>query len=89
MEEACRRVCDDIHPVNITKMHKREKDRTLPHVYMHKVPKENEFVLDEVVVKATKLKFYMDGNTLVYDADAFQTAEGSMLGDLLKKPYLP
>lgn len=72
-------------PVNITKIHKREKDRTLPHVYMHKVPKEKEFVLDEVVVKATKLKFYMDGDTLVYDADAFQTAEGSMLGDLLRK----
>lgn len=71
--------------VDATKIHKREKYRLLPNIYMHKVPKEKEIALDEVVVKATKLKFYMDGDTLVYDADAFPTAEGSMLGDLLKK----
>lgn len=49
------------------------------------MPKKNERMLDEVVVKATKLKFYMDGDTLVYDADAFNLAEGSMLGELMKK----
>ena len=72
-------------PFRITKIHKREKVRQLPAVYMRPLPKKNEFMLDEVVVKATKLKFYMDGDTLVYDADAFQMTEGSMLGDLLKK----
>ena len=73
------------YSLDATKIHKREKYRLLPNVYMHKVPKEKEIALGEVVVQATKLKFYMDGDTLVYDADAFPTTEGSMLGDLLKK----
>ena len=41
--------------------------------------------LQEVVVTSTLLKFYMDGDTLVYNADAFSMAEGSMLSDLIKK----
>ena len=72
-------------PVDATKLQKREIVRMLPTVYMRKPKKQNELELDEVVVKATKLKFYMDGDTLVYDADAFPMAEGSMLGDLMKK----
>ncbi len=54
-------------------------------MYMHKLPKEREIDLEEVVVKATKLKFYMDGDTLVYDADAFNLAEGSMLDELIRR----
>ena len=49
------------------------------------MPKRNEVELGEVVVKATKLKFYMNGDTLVYNADAFNLAEGSMLNELVKK----
>ena len=71
--------------VDATKLHKREKYRELPTVYMRKQPKKLEVELDEVVVKSTLLKFYMDGDTLVYNADAFSMAEGSMLGDLIKK----
>ena len=72
-------------PVDASKLHKRQREIHLSPVYLRKQPKMNEFELDEVVVKATKLKFYMDGDTLVYDADAFPMAEGSMLGDLLKQ----
>ena len=72
-------------PVDASKLRKTERYRELPTVYMRRQPKRNEHELDEVVVKATKLKFYMDGDTLVYDADAFPMTEGSMLGDLMRK----
>lgn len=39
--------------------------------------------LDEVTVTATKIKFYVRGDTLVYNADAFQLQEGSMLDALV------
>ena len=39
--------------------------------------------LKDVVVTATKVKFYNKGDTLVYNADAFQLAEGSMLDALI------
>lgn len=70
---------------SIPKLHKRESWRELKTAYMHKLPKEREIDLNEVVVKATKLKFYMDGDTLVYDADAFNLAEGSMLDELIRR----
>ena len=79
-------------PVSLPRLHKGERQRMLPNAYMRRLPKkkdmglgENDIELDEVVVKATKLKFYMDGDTLVYDADAFPMAEGSMLGDLIRQ----
>lgn len=71
--------------VDIPKMYKNERYRRLKPTYMRRLPKQNERILDEVVVKASKLKFYMDGDTLVYDADAFNLAEGSMLDGLIKK----
>ena len=39
--------------------------------------------LKEVTVTATKVKFYTNGDTLVYNADAFQLQEGSMLDALI------
>ncbi len=39
--------------------------------------------LGEATVKATKLMMVMKGDTLVYNADAFQLAEGSMLDKLI------
>ena len=39
--------------------------------------------LDEVTVTATKIKFYNKGDTLVYNADAFQLQNGSMLDALI------
>ena len=73
------------YPFEIKRFYKNETWKILKPAYMHLIPKKNEINLDEIVVKATKLKFYMDGDTLVYDADAFPMAEGSMLGELLKK----
>ncbi len=40
-------------------------------------------LLGEATVTATKIKFYMKGDTLVYNADAFQLQEGSMLDGLI------
>ena len=41
--------------------------------------------LNEVVVKATRIKVKMRGDTLVYDATAFQLPEGSMLQHLIEQ----
>lgn len=41
--------------------------------------------LGEVTVTASKVKFYYKGDTVVYNADAFQLAEGSMLDGLIKQ----
>lgn len=41
--------------------------------------------LNEVVVTATKVKMFYRGDTLVYNADAFNVAEGSMLDALIKQ----
>lgn len=41
--------------------------------------------LKEVTVQATKVKFYHRGDTLVYNADAFIMAEGSMLDDIIRQ----
>ena len=41
--------------------------------------------LGTVVVRATKIKFYHKGDTLVYNADAFNLAEGSMLDALVEQ----
>lgn len=49
--------------------------------YLNPVAKE----LDDVVVKASKVMFYNKGDTLVYNADAFILAEGSMLDALIKQ----
>ena len=82
-------------PFDIQKMYKRESYRELKPIYLHRAPKakqqslmlagDSTTIMEELVVKATKLKFYMDGDTLVYDADAFSMAEGSMLDALIKK----
>lgn len=47
--------------------------------------KERNVTLSEVVVKATKVKFYVNGDTLIYNADAFELAEGSMLDALIQQ----
>lgn len=72
-------------PLDIKKLYKRESNRSIKPIYLKRMPKRNEVELGEVVVKATKLKFYMNGDTLVYNADAFNLAEGSMLNELVKK----
>ena len=69
--------------VTINKFRKREHGFRQPPVYLARKPKER--ALGEAVVKATKVKFYSKGDTLVYNADAFQLQEGSMLDALIRQ----
>ena len=62
---------------------KAGETRFIDDIPMDKAPKTHE--LDGVTITATKVKFYNKGDTLVYNADAFQTAEGSMLDALIKQ----
>ena len=41
--------------------------------------------LDEVVISASKVKMYYKGDTIVYNADAFNLPDGSMLDALIKQ----
>ena len=68
-------------PLSLKKLHKREYSRELPPLYM----KRQRNTLQEVQVTASKVMFYYRGDTLVYNADAFQLAEGSMLDALIKQ----
>lgn len=60
---------------------RRQNQKTLPVVMMKRKPRQ----LDEVTVTASKVKFYYRGDTLVYNADAFVLAEGSMLDALISQ----
>ena len=42
-------------------------------------------ILDEVTIRATKVKMVVRGDTIVYNADAFNLAEGSMLDALISR----
>ena len=46
---------------------------------------DKEYTLNEVVVKSTKIKMIMKGDTIVYNADAFNLPEGSMLDALIRQ----
>ena len=67
---------------------KRRQDIEGPKVYLKKMAQASHFEggsLDEVVVKATKVKMVWRGDTLVFNADAFNVPEGSMLDGLIKQ----
>lgn len=68
----------DIDPTTVSK---RLDNMNLGKVYMKRVPK----ILNEVVVKASKVMFYNKGDTIIYNADAFVLAEGSMLDALIRQ----
>lgn len=67
--------------VTLSKISRWEFQRDLPPVYL----KEKRHILKEVNVVASKVMFYYRGDTIVYNADAFQLAEGSMLDALVKQ----
>ena len=69
-------------PLDLTNLGRREFDRDLGTYYMNRTRVNT---LDEVTVTASKVKFYNKGDTIVYNADAFQLAEGSMLDELIKQ----
>lgn len=60
---------------------RRETERHLGNYYLERAPRQ----LGEVTVTASKIKFYNKGDTIVYNADAFQLAEGSMLDALINQ----
>lgn len=59
----------------------REQEIRLDAIIMQRAWQE----LPEVMVKATKVKMVMHGDTIVYNADAFNLAEGSMLDALVAR----
>ena len=67
--------------VSIGKIGAREFSRELPPLLI----RDNSIMLKEVVVSASKVMFYYKGDTVVYNADAFVLAEGSMLDALVKQ----
>ena len=60
---------------------RRENERHIGNFYLERTPRQ----LGEVTVTASKIKFYNKGDTLVYNADAFQLSEGSMLEALINQ----
>lgn len=60
----------------------RKTYEDLGYIYMKRQYKET--VLDQVVVRPTQIKMYFRGDTLVYNADAFNLPEGSMLDQLVQ-----
>ena len=65
----------------VDRVGRRETSRNVAPFYIHKVSK----TLQEVTVKASRVRFYFRGDTIVYDASQFQLAEGSMLDALLRQ----
>lgn len=66
--------------VTLDKLGRREIEREVPTIYLKRAR-----VLKEVTVTASKVKFYHKNDTLIYNADAFQLAEGSMLDALISQ----
>lgn len=60
---------------------KKQTYADMGNVTMKRTPK----VLGEVVVKATKIKMVVKNDTIIYNADAFQLSEGSMLDNLVRQ----
>ncbi len=67
--------------VTLGNLKKREFSRELPPILM----REDSKMLNEVTVSATKVQFYYRGDTIVYNANAFVLAEGSMLDALVRQ----
>lgn len=65
---------------------KKVREWDLDEVKMHKANSYGmERDLDEFTITATKVKMVMAGDTVVYNADAFQLSEGSMLDELVRQ----
>ena len=77
----------DEYSENITvSIGKREIMVSIPTIKMKRsLKKEKEVLLDGVTVTASKVKMVMHGDTIVYNADAFQMSNGSMLDELIRR----
>lgn len=65
------------------KLGRLENEYRLGYIRMRRKPKVRQ--LDELTVTATKIKFYTKGDTVIYNADAFNLADGSMLDALVEQ----
>lgn len=63
----------------------RRNDLKMPKLYMKRKTSFAYRMLDDVVVNATKVQVFYKGDTIVYNADAFNVADGSMLDALIKQ----
>ncbi|MBO4663619.1 MAG: hypothetical protein J5663_04295 [Bacteroidaceae bacterium] len=66
--------------INVT-MKKGEKKRILKDILMNR---DVSFMLNEVTVKASKIRMVYDGDTITYNAQAFKLSNGSLLDDLVR-----
>ncbi len=62
----------------------RNKSFEIPALFLKKKANK-EVMLDDVVVTSTKVKFAYRGDTLVYNASAFNVPDGSMLDVLIRQ----
>ena len=60
----------------------REDHISVPPIYL---AKEQTKTLKEIVVRTSKVKMVVNGDTITYNADAFKMEEGSMLDALIKR----
>jgi hypothetical protein len=67
------------------KSRKGDSDFMIGEIRMRRKPVTQVRKLGEATVTATKIKFYYKGDTLIYNADAFNLAEGSMLDALVEQ----
>ncbi|OYP49174.1 hypothetical protein CIK97_00470 [Prevotella sp. P3-120] len=75
-------------PYTIKKYSRRTYYTNVPTIYLKKAAHAHHYEggeLGEVVLKATKVKMVWRGDTLVYNADAFNVPEGSMLDGLIRQ----
>lgn len=74
----------EYYPINVQISKRNNNVISVPEkIRMRKRPKEIQ--LGEVVVKATKIKMVVKNDTIVYNADAFQLSQGSMLDALIEQ----
>lgn len=81
---ACKGYEPAYHNLNIlpSEVKHDEVVRNMGHVRLQRVFQRT---LSEATVTASRIMMVMKGDTLVYDANAFQLAEGSMLDELIKQ----
>ncbi len=72
--------------VKVSFINYRKTAQSLGTFKLRKLPMSmREHQLEDVVIKTTKVKMFYRGDTIVYNADAFQLAHGSMLDDLVRQ----
>ena len=71
-------------PIQV-KFYRRESEIFLGKFSLKRKLREQTTELGEALVTATKLKFYFNNDTLVYNADAFITQQGFVLQNILQK----